>query len=220
MTKVALILSGCGFMDGAEIHESVLCLLALQEAQYSVEIFAPDIDQVSVVNHLTGQEVLGETRNVLVESARIARGEISSLDALDVDAFDAIMIPGGFGVAKNLSSYATEGANCQVNERLREILLAFHRKGKKIGATCIAPAVLARVFSGVQPLLLTLGSSEDTVAQLNAMGMKGRAVAVTDLLADEENRVFTTPCYMEPPDLLGMYEGIKKVVAKLYTKIA
>lgn len=214
MKKVALILAGCGFQDGSEVHESVLCLLALQQAACQVQCFAPDIPQAKVVNHLTGEEV-NESRNVLVESARIARGKIKSLEQLDVDAFDAVLIPGGFGVALNLSNFATKGTGCDVNPKLHQVVLSFYEQKKPIGATCISPAVLAKIFEGKQTVTMTLGQGEGPLHQLEEMGMQPKAASSSQMVADEQNKVYTTPCYMEPPDLPGMYEGVKKVVAKL-----
>ena len=214
MVKVALVLAGCGYLDGSEIHESTLCLLALHQAGHEAHCFAPDMPQAGVINHITKQP-MDESRNCLIESARIARGDIQPLKDLDPDAFDAILIPGGFGVASNLSTFAKDQADCSVNDHLRKAILGFYEQGKPIGATCIAPAVLGKVFEGVAPVTLTLGLDDGANAHLVAMGMEVEPAGVAEVVADEENKVFTTPCYMEPPSLSGMYEGIKQVVARL-----
>ena len=159
MSKVALILSGCGYLDGAEIHESTLSLLALAQAGHEVDSFAPDRDQFNVVNHIT-QEKMEEKRNILIESARITRGKISPLSALVVDDFDAIMLPGGYGVALSLSDFATKSTECSVDPELKRIILDFHSAKKPIGATCITPAILAKIFEGVASVRLTLGTVE------------------------------------------------------------
>lgn len=214
MAKVAVILAGCGFLDGSEVHESVLTLLALAQRNHEVRCFAPDIPQRRVVNHLTGEEV-EESRNVLVEAARIARGEISPLQELDVSQFDAIMLPGGFGAALNLSDYALKQENCSVDPDLRRVITQAHKAKLPIGATCITPAPLAKIFQDITPVVMTLGSSADSSKQLECMGMKAKSATVYEMIADEENKVYTTPCYMEPPNLAGMFEGICKVVDKL-----
>lgn len=214
MAAIAVVLSGCGFMDGSEIHESTLCLLALHQAGHSVECFAPDIPQAQVINHLT-KAPMGETRNCLVEAARIARGAIKPLAELDEGEFDAILLPGGFGAAANLSTFGADQENCTVNADLQRTILAFHKAGKPIGATCITPAVLAKIFEKVTPVTMTLGSSAGANAPLDNMGMQSTPATASQMVADEENRVYTTPCYMEPPDLAGMFEGITAVVAKL-----
>lgn len=214
MAKVALILSGCGYLDGSEIHETVFCLLALAEAGHSYHSFAPDRPQAKVVNHLTQEAVPGESRNCMVEAARIARGAISPLEKLVPGEWDALLMPGGFGVVCNLSDFATKGTHCTVNKKLTETLQEFHSQKKSIGATCISPALLAKVFEGRALLTLTLGQS-DANAQLEEMGMKSVAASSSDAVVDEANRVYTTPCYMEPPDLPAMLEGIRKVVSHL-----
>jgi enhancing lycopene biosynthesis protein 2 len=214
MARVAVILAGCGFHDGSEVHESVLTLLALSQAGHTYNCFAPDVVQHRVVNHLTGKEV-GETRNTLVEAARIARGEIEPLSQLVVDEFDAVMIPGGFGVALNLSSFGEDGKDCSVDAELKRVVLEMHAAKKPVGATCISPGPIAKVFEGVASVQMTLGSDPATVSQLDAMGAKGVSASVTEMVADETNKVYTTPCYMEPPDLAGCFEGIQKVVAAL-----
>lgn len=214
MAKVAIILSGCGFMDGSEIHESVLTLLALAQAKHQYRCFAPDLPQRKVVNHLTGKEE-EETRNVLVESARIARGEVEPLKQLKVSDFDAVVIPGGFGAALNLSSFAVNQENFQIDEDLKNVLLGFREQNKQIAATCIAPVILAKAFQGKAPLVLTLGSSPESLQHLTQMGMEAIPAQVSDCVVDLTHKVYTTPCYMEPDDLAGMFAGIQKMVEHL-----
>lgn len=214
MTHVAVVLSGCGHLDGSEVHESVLCLLALAQAGCTYHCFAPDQEQADVINHLT-REPMAEKRNALVEAARIARGDISPLSELDPDKFDAILLPGGFGAAKNLSDFATAGTDCSVNQDLKRALLSFRSTSKPIGACCIAPAVVAKSFQGSGKVQMTLGTNPSNAQQLEAMGMDSELTPSDQMTADRENKVFTTPCYMEPPNLAGMYEGVKKVVAEI-----
>ncbi len=218
MARMAVILSGCGVFDGSEIHESVLLLLCLAQQGHSYHCFAPDKPQVVVINHLT-QKSDKESRNCLVEAARIARGDISPLARLSHVGYDALMMPGGFGAAINLSSFGKDKENCTVDADFKKAVLEFHKAGKPIGATCITPAALAKIFEGVAKVQMTLGSDPANVHQLNVMGAKGVLAHVKDAVGDSENKVFTTPCYMEPPDLAGMYEGVRSLVAKVTAAI-
>ena len=158
---VAVILSGCGVYDGAEIHESVITLLRLDQRGAKVQCFAPDIAQLHVINHLTGEQ-MPETRNVLVESARIARGEIKDIREARVEDFDALIIPGGFGAAKNLSSFATQGAACTVQPEVLSLAEAFAEAGKPIGLMCISPAIAAKIYG--PGVICTIGTDADTAA--------------------------------------------------------
>ncbi len=208
MKKFAVVLSGCGVFDGAEIHEATLSLLAIAQAGAQYELFAPDIVQYHVVNHLSG-ELMTETRNVLVESARIARGKIRPLSNFDASAFDAILFPGGFGVAKNLSDLAFQGAECKVNLEVEDAIKAMLLARKPIGALCIAPAVVARVIKGVQ---VTIGTDEETAAAINAMGGKHVTTNHGEVVEDTAHKVFSTPCYMLDATIIDIYNGANNVV--------
>lgn len=208
MKKFAVVLSGCGVFDGAEIHEATLSLLAIAQAGAQYELFAPDILQYHVVNHFSG-ELMSETRNVLVESARIARGKIRPLSAFDASAFDAILFPGGFGVAKNLSDLAFKGADCIVNVEVENAIKAMLLAKKPIGALCIAPAVVARVIKGVQ---VTIGTDKGTAAAIQAMGGKHVTTNHGEVVEDTVHKVFTTPCYMLDATIIDIYNGANNVV--------
>ena len=185
----------------------------LEVAGHSYKCFAPDIDQKKVVNHLTKEEFKTEHRSVLIESARIARGKINSLDTLSYEGFDALMLPGGFGAALNLSDFAEAGESLVVNEQLKGIILEFFEAKRPIAATCIAPVLLAAVFKEMGTrVTMTLGSDEKNRAMLDNMGMDGVIAKVDECISDRNNRVYTTPCYMEPDDLAGIGEGIKTLV--------
>lgn len=167
--KVAVILSGCGVYDGAEIHESVITLLRLSQRGAEAQCFAPNIAQHHVVNHLTGEE-MPESRNVLVESARIARGEVKDLREARAEDYDALIVPGGFGAAKNLSDFAINGAQCQVQPDVLALAKAFAEAGKPVGLICIAPAMAAKIYgAGVQ---CTIGNDADTADALKQMGCR------------------------------------------------
>lgn len=188
----AVILSGCGHQDGAEIHEATLTLWAIHKNGGEFQCYAPDIKQQHVLNHITGQE-MSEQRNVLIESARIARGKIASLATFSPESADALVIPGGFGAAKNLSSYAFDGAKCTVNSHVAAAIKAMHAAGKPIGALCIAPVILAKVLGNVT---LTIGQDPTTADNLAAMGAKHQPTLHGEIVVDQQNKIVTTPCYM------------------------
>jgi enhancing lycopene biosynthesis protein 2 len=211
MKKFAVVLSGCGVFDGAEIHEATMTLLAIAQQGATYEIFAPDIDQYHVINHLTHQP-MQEKRNVLVESARIARGKIKPLDQFKVSEFDALIFPGGFGAAKNLSTVAFDGPDAKVDPEVERAVKAMHAAGKPIGALCIAPAVIARILGNVE---VTIGNDPGTAGAIVKMG--GRHVKTThgEVVIDAKNKIFTTPCYMLDATIVQIYEGASKVVREI-----
>jgi enhancing lycopene biosynthesis protein 2 len=212
--KVGVVLSGCGVYDGTEIHEAVLTLLALDRAGAEAVCFAPDMDQVDVVNHLTGQAMSGERRNVLVESARIARGKVRDLATAQASELDALIFPGGFGAAKNLCDFAVKGTECTLHPHVARMIREMHRARKPIGAICIAPAILSRAL-GDQGPRLTIGTDEKTAAALEQMGAKHQRCAVREVLVDEEHRIVTTPAYMLAARISEAAEGIEKLVGEI-----
>ena len=211
MKHVAVILSGSGVFDGAEIHESVLTLLALDRANARVTCTAPNVAQHHVVNHLTGQPAPGETRNVLVESARIARGNIIPLDQLKAADVDAIILPGGFGAAKNLCSFALAGAEFEVHPQVAKVLLEAHRLGKPLGFVCIAPAIAAKLF-GVEQVEFTIGNDAATAKALQAGGGQHVNCTVHNLVVDRRLKIATTPAYMLASRITEAEAGINKLV--------
>lgn len=213
MPRIGVLLSGCGVFDGAEIHEAVLTLLALDRAGAEIVCMAPDTDQLHVINHLT-QEVTGEKRNVLVESARIARGEIQDLKDVKAGDLDGLIIPGGFGAAKNLSDFAVKGPDASVHPEVRRILEDMAGAGKPIGAICIAPATLTRALSERQPEV-TIGTDANTAKAIEVMGGAHRICTVDQIHVDEKNRLVTTPAYMLGPGIKDVAEGIEKLVHKM-----
>ena len=208
MKKFAVVLSGSGVFDGAEIHEATLSLLAIAQAGAEYEIFAPDIAQHHVINHINGEE-MDETRNVLIESARIARGKISALSTFKASSFDALLFPGGFGAAKNLSSLAFDGPNCSVNIDVETSIKAMLIVKKPIGALCIAPAVVARVIEGVK---VTIGQDKETADAIVAMGGTHVNTKHGEVIEDTVHRVFTTPCYMLNASIIDIYDGANNVI--------
>ncbi|MFD2179169.1 isoprenoid biosynthesis glyoxalase ElbB [Veronia pacifica] len=212
MKKVAVILSGCGVFDGAEIHESVLSLLALEQNGASWHCFAPDVKQHHVINHKAGEESV-ESRNVLEESARIARGNIAPLAELDPSAFDALLIPGGFGVAKNLCDFAVKGAEMTVDPEVKTVCQAFANQGKPAGYVCIAPVMIPAVYG--EGATATLGTDPETAAAFSAMGGKHVDCSVEDIVYDEQRKLLSTPAYMLAGSISEASVGINKLVSKL-----
>ncbi|WP_411755636.1 isoprenoid biosynthesis glyoxalase ElbB [Serratia sp. (in: enterobacteria)] len=212
MKQVAVVLSGCGVYDGAEIHEAVLTLLALDRAGAQAVCFAPDKPQLHVINHLSGEE-MPESRNVLLESARIARGKIQPLSQADAEQLDALIVPGGFGAAKNLSSFATQGAECSVDPDLSKLIREMHKRNKPMGFMCIAPTLLPKVFD--QPLRLTIGNDPDLGEVIDAMGGEPVICPVDDIVVDIENKVVTTPAYMLTQSIGEAAQGIDKLVSRV-----
>jgi len=211
MKQVAVILSGSGVFDGAELHEAVLTLLAIEQEGASYQCFAPDVAQLHVVNHLTGEVSEGEARNVLVESARIARGDIKPVTECDVNAFDTLILPGGFGAAKNLCTFAVDGANCTFNEDVLKICEAFARAKKPAAYACIAPALAAKVYGNQTKM--TIGNDEDTANGLNAFGACHVDCAVDEVVVDNDAKLVTTPAYMMAKSISEAHASISKMVS-------
>ncbi len=213
--KVAVILSGCGVFDGSEIHESCAALLALSRAGAEAIICAPEGNQMHVMNHLTGEPNEPETRSILVESSRIARGEIQPLAKVQAADIDAVLLPGGFGAAKNLCTFAVDGDNCTANTEVAAFLKAAHKAGKPIGAMCIAPVILARVFGQDLHPQVTIGNDPATAGLINKMGANHVDCATCEAVVDKENRFVTTPAYMTAQDISEVFDGATVFVDRL-----
>ena len=215
MKKFAVILSGCGVFDGAEIHEATLTMLAIMKQGAEYEIFAPDISQHHVINHITGEE-MKETRNVLVESARIARGNIKDLKEYNVADFDALIFPGGFGAAKNLCDFAFKGADCNVNSEVVNAVRQTSQEKKPIGALCISPVIMAKIFGDIE---LTIGQDTETSEAIEKMGATHKLTNHGDVVIDEKNNVFTTPCYMLDANILEIARGASNIVKAMLERM-
>jgi enhancing lycopene biosynthesis protein 2 len=212
--RIGVILSGCGVQDGAEIHESVLALLALDRAGAEAICMAPDREQAEVVDHRTGKTVEAK-RGVLEESARIARGKIRDMADVDPDSLDGVLLPGGYGAAKNLCTFAKDGAECTVDPQVRRLLTGMQRAGKPIAALCIAPAILAALFGRELVPELTIGTDAGTAQALEAMGARHKKAAVTEVVVDRRHKIVTTPCYMTATRISEVAEGAEKAVREL-----
>jgi enhancing lycopene biosynthesis protein 2 len=215
MKKVAVILCGSGFKDGSEIRESVGVLWALSAEGAEAHCFALDAPQSDVVNCLTGETVPGEIRNQLVEAARIARGNVKPLSELNAADFPALILPGGFGAAKNLCSFARDGSAGTVDPEVQRVLTAFRAARKPIGAVCIAPAILALAFRGAS-LELTVGAKSEASAEIEKLGQRHVVCPPSAAHVDEKNRVVTTPAYMyDSAPLHEIFEGIRSLVREV-----
>ena len=216
MPKVGVVLSGCGVNDGAEIHESVITMLFLDRAGAEMVLMAPNIDQLHVINHATGEEIEGESRNVLVESARIARGEIKDIVDVTSEDIDALIFPGGFGVAKNLCDYAMAGADCSVNPDVFRLVSEVHSAEKPIGVICISPVMMGKVMEKMgEKVSLTIGNDEQTANDLTTMGAKHVTCPVQEIVVDKDKKVVSTPAYMLAGRISEAADGIEKLVKKV-----
>jgi enhancing lycopene biosynthesis protein 2 len=211
--RIGVLLAGCGVMDGSEIHEATLTLYFLDRHGAEAICMAPNKDQLDVVNHISGSP-LQEKRNVLLESARIARGKVQNVRTVKADDIDAIIIPGGYGAAKNLCTFAKDGPNCRADEDVARLLKELHTQKKPIGALCIAPALIAKLF-GEHSVELTIGNDGGTASALEKMGAKHKNAAVDEIVVDSRNRIVTTPCYMIAQSIKEVGEGAAKLVAKI-----
>ena len=209
MKKFAVVLSGCGVYDGAEIHEATLTLLAIKKAGHDYQVFAPDISQYHTINHLNG-EVIAEQRNVLAESARIARGNAKPLSSFSAAEYDVIIFPGGFGAAKNLCDYAFKGAECTVNLDVEKAIKDMHVAGKPIGAMCIAPVILARIFGN--NIELTVGAAGGDASNIEKMGAKHVVTTHGEVIIDKANKLYTSPCYMLDANIAQIAKGTENLI--------
>lgn len=214
MKKVAVILAGCGRADGSEIHESVLTLLSIRQNNGEPYCFAPNLSQHHVTNHLTNEVMKNETRNMLVEASRIARGEIQPLEELQISSYDALIIPGGNGVAYNLCDFALKGPAFTVNPLVKKICLDFTNATKPVGFICIAPVMIPKIYG--PGLKLTIGNDESVANILKGLGAIHSNKNVDEIEVDEGKKIVTTPAYMLAKDVLEAYTGIKNVVDKIF----
>lgn len=224
MKKVAVILSGCGVYDGSEIQEAVFTLWAIAKNGGTYQCFAPDIRQHHVINHLTGEE-MNETRNVLTESARIARGNIKPLGEYNADDFDALVIPGGFGVAKNLSQWAFEGPNGKINSEVKEAVIATVNAKKGIAALCMGPTAVAKSLEGTDiHASLTVGTDKEASPYdikaisegMNITGAHAVMKTVREIEVDSDHKIISAPCYMMETDIVGVQQNVQQAIDALF----
>ena len=216
MPRIGVVLSGCGVNDGSEIHETVITMLELDKAGADMVLMAPNIDQLHVINHYTDQE-MNEYRNVLIESARITRGNIRDMAEVSSSDVDALIFPGGFGVAKNLCDYAMAGTDCSVNPDVLRLTQEVHNDKKPIGVICISPAMMAKILGDETEL--TIGFDEQTANDIDTMGAKHVLCPVEDIVVDMEKKIVSTPAYMEAKSIKEAAEGISKLVTEVLSMI-
>jgi len=215
MPKIGVVLAGCGAQDGAEIHESVITLLALDRMGADVRIMAPDMDQFHVINHFNG-ETMEQPRNILVEASRIARGNIVPVGTVNGDKLDALIFPGGTGMAKNLFDYAMTGPNCTVISDVEGLAREIIEAGKPLGAICIAPVMVAKVLQNMgRKGKVTGGCNEQINADIQTMGIEAEQAGAKDIVVDEKNKIVSTPAYVEANSIMEVAEGIEKLVRKV-----
>ena len=213
--RVAVVLSGCGYLDGAEIYEATLALLALDLGGAKVRCFAPSKPQMHVMHHAMQAVLVGEVRNVLTEASRLARRKIEPLDDLRIEDIDAVVFPGGFGVAKNLCDYAIKGVSCSVDPLVEALIRDAHGANKPICAICIAPVMVARVLGEAHHPQLTIGSDAVTAGHIEAMGGRHVESMPTGIVVDEENRIVSTPAYMCDAGIAEVWAGVGKAIEKM-----
>ena len=215
MVKVGVVLSGCGVYDGSEVQEAVLTLLALDRLGASVVCMAPNIEQDHVVNHRTGKRA-EEVRNVLDESARIARGKVVDVARVKAADLDALVLPGGYGAAKNLSNFSTAGSKARVEPGVGRLLRDMHKAKKPIAALCIAPTVIAAALRDERAgTTLTIGSDEATARAIVEMGSKHVVCPVDEIRVDEEQRIVSSPAYMYDARIGEVATGIERAMKEL-----
>jgi len=213
--KIGVLLSGCGVFDGTEVHESVLTLYFLDREGADITCLAPNVPQLHVIDHQTSQDT-GEKRNVFVESARISRGNMVDLASVSADDLDGLIIPGGFGAAKNLIDYALKGRDCSIKPDVKRIINDMVDAGKPVGAICIAPMVVAVALreTDCHPVL-TIGTDSATASDIEYFGAKHQEARVDEIAVDDTNKIVTTPAYMLGPTISDVAKGIEKVVKQV-----
>ena len=220
MNKVGVVLSGCGHQDGSEIHEAVFTLHALEKAGAEAVIMAPDMDQFHVINHLNGNEDLTESRNILVESARIARGKVVDVASVSGHQLDALIFPGGTGMAKNIFDYSMAGINCTVISDVQRLVVEILEADKPLGAICIAPVMVAKVLEFLgRTGTVTGGFNVEINNDIKAMGINTIEVGAEEIVVDKENKIVTTPAYVEAKSMNESFTGIEKLVNKVLDMI-
>lgn len=210
--KVGVILAGCGWLDGSEIQEAICTLLALDQRGVDIIMMAPDEPQMHVVDHLNSAPVDGANRNVLLESARIARGEVVDVATVQAESLDALIVPGGFGAAKNLCTFAVDGPHMQVNEHVAQLVRDMHSAGKPQGFICIAPVIVAKLLGPDHGVEVTIGNDAGTAAAVDAMGATHIETGAGDCHVDQRNHIVTTPAYMIGPSIAAVHRGIDTLV--------
>jgi len=210
--RVGVVLSGCGYLDGAEIHEATLTLLGLDRRGAQIVAMAPAVDQMHVVDHVSGKPQEKERRSVLLESSRITRGAIRDIAQVKAAELDALIFPGGYGAAKNLCTFALDGKNLKVNPDVERLVREMFEANKPLGFICIAPVIAAKVL-GAHHVSLTIGQDPDTAAAIESFGARHAKRAVDEIEVDRAHKIVSTPAYMLGPSIGPVWAGIDKLVS-------
>lgn len=216
MIRFAVVLAGCGVFDGAEIHEATSTLFSISKHGGEYFCFSLNKPQFHVINHETQQPVEGETRNILIESARISRGKVKPLDEYQPEEFDAIIFPGGFGVAKNFFTFAKEGVSCEIDGLIKDVILRTHKAGKFIGGMCVSPGLIVRAFKGTNIHPKVTGGKEvglaDAIGKMGGIHMECDA---TEACIDEDNKIVTTPAYTSAQNIFEVFQGVESMIVTI-----
>lgn len=213
MKKYCVLLSGCGHRDGSEIYEATFSLLALSSQGIEYDIFAPNRQQYDTIDHLSGAEIEPK-RNILLESARIARGDIRPLEDCQADDYAALILPGGYGALKNFTNFPAEDGKWQVKDDIKKVILSFHNSQKPIGAICIFPSILAILFKDKQ-IQITTGLNPESKKLIDFTKAKVHLIDSDDLVIDEENLIYSTPAFMNDASLDKVFIGIQKLISEI-----
>lgn len=222
--KIGVLLSGCGVYDGSEVHESTFALLAIEQHGGEAVCFAPDTEQLHVINHLNGEEI-DQKRNVLVESARIARGAIEAASEANPETLDALVIPGGFGTAKNHTQWAIKGPETDINPEVKRLILGMVEQKKPVVGLCMGPTTIAKALEGTTThASLTVGTDQEAspydiggIAQgMEKVGAHARMRSITEIEVDETNRIISAPCYMMEASILQVHNNVQQAIKALF----
>lgn len=221
MSRFAVVLAGCGVFDGSEVHEAVSTLISIKKYGCDYVCFSLDKPQFHVINHQIQQPVENESRNIIIESARISRGEIKPLDEYRPEDFDALIFPGGFGVAKNFFSFAIHGPDCEIDNDIKNAILKTHAAGKCIGAMCISTALIARAFkdTNIKPKV-TGGKENELFEAIQFMGGESIPCDAKNCCIDQENKIFTTPAYISATDIYEVFQGVDSLISAIKNALA
>ena len=212
--KVAIILSGCGGLDGSEIGETICSILALEGGGFSWKAFSMDKLQKKVISALSMKE-MNEKRNMMEESARITHGKIEDISKLEVNEFDVLWLPGGYGMVCSFSDIGEKGENGSVSSEISTVIKKFHEQKKIIVGICIAPSVIAKSLEKVQ-LTITLGEAENFYSLLKRLGHNPKKVTSSEFIYDKEHKIYSTPAYMDKnASCLKIFHTCQKIVGSI-----
>ena len=213
MKKTAIILSGCGQVDGSETHETILTILALEQHNLDWEGLAPSGLQTEVYDHYTNTKENISPSSMITEAARLVRGNITIINAVNASDYAAVIIPGGAGVIKNLSNYSTAGINFTIHPELLAFMATIVRLQIPAGFICIAPILIPKLY-GNKPKL-TIGSNVELAAKIVQIGGEHCDCLANDIVIDHAQKIVSTPANMVAKNIVEVYHGIYKLVTQI-----